>query len=445
VTNDRRPIDTLVDDEIIIDAPVSSRTERLLLVIAGVFILVNFIALTILRPANASLHIVAWTTWAASAFAGHHLLEYYLPRRDTLLFPIIMFLTGWGLVAISRLAPFFAERQMAWLVVSVGGLLLVAALPRTLHWLRNYRYLWLIFGLGLLVSTILLGSHPSGHIGAPQLWLGFGGIYFQPSEALKVILVVFLASYLAEQYPSLRATGQFRRDGSLRALALSPRVFGPILLMWGLSVVVLVWQRDLGMATLFFMVFLVLLYVASGHLLILFSGLILLPLAGFLAYHLFAVVQLRIDIWLNPWPEADGRAYQLVQSFLAFAAGGIFGQGVGQGSPGFIPVVHSDFIFAALAEEWGLLGVVMLLSCFAILIARGMRIATLQTGSPFRALLAVGLSTVIAVQTILILGGVTRLLPLTGITLPFLSYGGSSLLMSFITIGLLLRLSSTED
>lgn len=233
--------------------------------------------------------------------------------------------------------------------------------------------------------------------------------------------------------------------GAHKGLPFSPRVYGPILLMWGISVVVLIWQRDLGTAILFFAVFLVLLYIASGYNWILISGAILIVIAGIVAYREFSVVQLRIDIWLNPWPEADGRAFQIVQSLLAFAAGGPFGQGVGQGSPTYIPVVHSDFVFAALAEEWGLLGVIVVILCIALVVTRGLRIAVRQQRNSFLALLTVGLSILIATQSLLIMGGVLKLVPLTGVTLPFLSYGGSSLLTSFIIIGLLLRLSAQEN
>jgi cell division protein FtsW (lipid II flippase) len=320
-------------------------------------------------------------------------------------------------------------------------MLAVALFPQPLRWLRSFRYVLLVIGLILLVSTIVLGKNPSGQAGAPQLWLGIGSVYFQPSEALKIILVAFLASYLAEQYPALRAKDLNTEN---RRLVLSPRIFGPIMLMWGLSVVILVWQRDLGTAILFFVVFLVLLYVASGYTLIILSGAILIAIAAIVAYSRFDVVQLRVDIWLNPWPEAEGRAFQIVQSLLAFAAGGIFGQGVGQGSPTYIPVVHSDFVFAALAEEWGFLGVITAICCIALIVVRGMRVATRQHVRPFLALLSLGLSMLIATQSLLIMGGVLKLLPLTGVTLPFLSYGGSSLLASFVIVGLLLRLSAVE-
>lgn len=414
-------------------------TERLLLVIAGAFILVNFTALAVLQTPSDLAHWGHFAVWLACAIGGQTVLERRLPRHDPLIFPLAMLLSGWGLVLIDRLAPPFADRQSIWLALSVGAMVLVAIFPYTLRWLRSYRYTLLLIGLALLVGTIILGRNPSGQAGAPELWLGIGSVFFQPSEALKVILVAFLASYLAEQYPVLRS------EKPQLGRSLSPRVYGPILLMWSVSIVILVWQRDLGTAILFFIVFLALLYVVSGSELILVGGAILILLAGAAAYNFFDVVRLRVDIWVNPWPEADNRAFQIVQSLLAFAAGGVFGQGVGQGSPGFIPVVHSDFVFAAVAEEWGLLGIVAIIVCLAALVGRGMRTALRQDTQSFRALLAVGLSMLLAVQSLMIMAGVLKLIPLTGVTLPFLSYGGSSLLMTFVNVGLLLRLSSVED
>lgn len=416
-----------------------SQTEHLLLFLSGIFVTVNFIALAIVDPSGIG-HWWHLAVWIVCAIAGTWWLDRTLPQRDPLIFPLVMFLTGWGIVMIDRLAPNFADRQSIWLVISLAVMLFTASLQQVLRWLRAYRYLFLIAGIVLLVSTMLLGRNPSGFEGAPQLWLGFGNIFFQPSEALKVILVVFLASYLSEHYPAMRAQAKLK-IGSERAW-LSPRILGPILLMWGLSIVLVVWQRDLGTAAIFFAVFLILLYAASGQTAILAGGSLLLSIAGFVAYKLFSVVELRVDIWLNPWAEADGRAFQIVQSLMAFAAGGIFGEGIGQGSPGYIPVVHSDFIFSALAEEYGLLGVIVLVAMMAIFVMRGMRLAIQHQNRPFNALLAIGLSMLIAVQSILIMGGVLKLLPLTGVTLPYMSYGGSSLLASFVIAGLLLRLSA---
>jgi cell division protein FtsW (lipid II flippase) len=423
--------------------PHIARTERTLLTIAGLFLLMNFFALAVLQQSawQPALHFFVWVGCAG---VGTWVLDQYLPNRDALLFPIAMFMSGWGMVLVDRLAPNFADRQTLWLVLSTAVMLLAASLPQLLRWLRVYRYVILVGGIVLLVSTILLGQNPSGLPGAPQLWLGFGEIFFQPSEALKVILVAFLSSYLAEQYLSMRAESRLKQFGTGQAW-LSPRILGPILTMWGLSVVLVVWQRDLGTAALFFAVFLILLYVASGQTFILMGGGLLLIIAGFVAYQLFSVVALRVDIWIDPWAEADGRAYQIVQSLMAFGAGGIFGEGIGQGSPTYIPVVHSDFIFSALAEEYGLLGVIILLASVSIYVMRGLRIAVLIQDRPFYSLLAIGLSMLIGIQSFLIMGGVLKLLPLTGVTLPYMSYGGSSLLMSFIILGLLLRLSSELD
>jgi cell division protein FtsW (lipid II flippase) len=413
--------------------------ERALLLIAGGFAFVNFFALQ-LQGTGGINHWWHFGAWLIAAFGGEWVLNRFLPRRDPMLFPLVMFLSAWGLILIDRLAPNFSDRQTIWLLLSVGAMLLTAILPQALRWLRAYRYLILIGGIVLLVSTILLGSNPSGIESAPQLWLGFGNIYFQPSEALKVILVAFLASYLAEQYPALRTPHVKRLSSEIPWL--NPRILGPILLMWGLSVLLVVWQRDLGTAALFFAVFLILLYVASGQTIILIGGFGLLAIAGIAAYFYADVVALRVDIWLNPWPEADGRAFQIVQSLMAFAAGGIFGDGIGQGSPTYIPVVHSDFIFSALAEEYGLLGICAVLASFAIFVMRALRIALQHQNRPFYALLTIGLSMLIAVQSLLIMAGVLKLLPLTGVTLPYMSYGGSSLLASFVILGLLLRLSA---
>jgi cell division protein FtsW (lipid II flippase) len=412
-----------------------------LLVISSIFLVVNWLSLVLLRGDYS--HSAHGLVWLVCMIVGTWLLHQRLPQHDPLIFPLVMLLSGWGLIVIDRLAPVFADRQAVWLIISVAAMLVTALLPQPLEWLRRYRYTLLVLGLALLLATILLGRNPSDPerlTNAPALWLGAGTIFFQPSEALKIILVAFIASYLAEQYPAQRAA---ELTGRLRS-APYRRILGPMLLMWGICVVILIWQRDLGTAILFFIVFMMLLYVATSYHRILMFGSLLVLLAGFVGYEAFSVVQLRVDIWLNPWPEADGRAYQIVQSLLAFAAGGPFGQGVGQGSPGYIPVVHSDFAIAALAEEWGLVGVLSVIACLGIIILRGLRIAAQPNRRPFHALLAVGLSTMLGAQSLLIMAGALKLVPLTGVTLPFLSYGGSSLLASFIMVGLLLRISAQE-
>lgn len=424
----------------------NGRLERLLLALGCAFMALNLFMLTLVRGFRPGDWLML-TAWALGAAVGVWVLERWLPNRDPVLFSLTMLLTGWGLVTIDRLTDGFvynfADRQTLWMVLSLALMLVIAVRPEPLQWLREYRYLMLLFGLLLLISTILLGTNPSGNPFAPQLWLGFGRVYFQPSELLKIVLVAFLASYLAEQYPALRAEGL--NVGGSGLFALSPRILGPVLLMWGLALVLLIWQRDLGAAALFFSVFLILMYIASSNVLVLVGGGVLLLGAGVAAYNLFSVVRLRVDIWLNPWADADGAAYQVVQSLMAFAAGGVFGRGIGRGvAQSYIPVVHSDFILAAIAEEWGFLGVMVVLACLLTLVMRGLRVAVLQQERPFYALLAVGLSLLIAVQTLLITGGNLRVLPLTGVTLPFMSYGGSSLVVSFVMVGLLLRLSAMK-
>jgi cell division protein FtsW len=213
--------------------------------------------------------------------------------------------------------------------------------------------------------------------------------------------------------------------------------------MWGFCMALLIWQQDLGAAALFFILFLALLYLATGSKWYTLGGLALLLLAGVIAYHLFPVVALRVDAWWNPWPDADNRAFQIVQSLYALASGGALGQGIGQGFPNYIPVVHSDFAFAAIAEEWGLVGSLSVVALFALLAHRGIRVALLRK-RPFQSYLAAGITILYSAQALLIMGGVTKLLPLTGVTLPFVSYGGSSMLVSCIMAGLLLHLSGKD-
>ena len=415
---------------------LSASQERLLLILGGLFVLVNQVTL-ILATGRSALAIWPMGVWALGAAVGHRLLNRQLPFRDPLLFPLSMTMTGWGLNLVARLVPDYAPRQTLWVVVGLAALLALTTLPKDLRWLRRYRYTWLIGGLALLALTIGIGQNPANR--GPRLWLGFGGLYYQPSELLKILLVAFLASYFAENQ-------RYMREDTIRLgpwRVPSPAFLGPVLLMWGICVVMLVWQRDLGAATLFFVVFMVMLYVASGQAQLFIGGLVLLLVAAVAGYHFFGVVALRVNVWLDPWPQADRQAYQVVQSLLAIAAGGVFGQGIGQGYPTIIPVAYSDFAFAAVAEEWGLVGVLAVVIALATLVVRGMRIAV-RVRQPFRALLAAGLSVLLAVQSLLIMAGVLKLVPLTGVTLPFVSYGGSSLLTNFVIVGLLLVLSGEE-
>ena len=401
------------------------------------FVLVNLLALLIVeqRPITDSWHYIVWL---GCVLGSGYFLRRHLPHHNQLLWLIPLFLSGWGILLIDRLTPAFADRQTIWLLIGTTAMVVIAIFPQPLRWVQEYRYLILGGGLLLLIATILFGQNPSGILAAPQLWLRIGDVYFQPSEALKIILVGFLASYLAEQAPLIRFEGT--KHSSIRQW-LSPRILGPMLLMWGLAIVLVIWQRDLGAAVIFFTVFILLLYAASGFSWLLVIGGLGILIAGFAAYTLIDLVQLRIDIWLYPWAEADGRAYQIVQSLMAFGSGGIWGEGIAQGYPYFIPVVHSDFVYAALAEEWGFLGSLLVIICIVIICSQSLQIAA-RHRNPFFALFTLGLGLLIGVQCALIMGGVLKLIPLTGVTLFFMSYGGSSLVAAFCMIGFLLRLSA---
>lgn len=411
--------------------------ERYLLALAGLFVLLNSVALSWVTAGTlAPEQLLGFGVWAVLMAGVHLVLNRQRPEHDPFLLPVFGLLLGWGIILIGRLAPNFANRHLLWVIASVGTLLFTALLPHQLHFLRRHRYILLISGLLLLSSTFLFGVNPSG-FGA-RLWLCLctpwtPAVYVQPSEVLKLILIIFLASYFADREPLL-TLDQTGRLGPIPYLA-------PLFLMWGLCMAILVWQRDLGPATLIFFLFVSLLYLATGEIVYVISGTFLLLLASVLGYLLFDVVALRVDAWWNPWPEADGRAFQIVQSLYAIASGGILGQGVGQGFPDYIPVVHSDFAFAAIAEEWGLIGSLGVIFCFALLTQRGLRLALLLR-HPFKRYLAAGITVLLTTQALMIMGGVIKALPLTGVTLPFVSYGGSSLVMSSAMLGLLLYLSS---
>ena len=425
--------------------PHRQRREIQLLGLAAAFVLTSAIALSLAPFAR----VGSWAVnsdpglfvfvgvWLVCAGVAVRVVRRRLPGHDPYVLPVVYLLSGWGLALIWRLTPGFGLRQTVWLVVATAIMLGVVLLPGDLRWLRRFRYTWLLVGLALTGLTFVVGVNPSGF--GDRLWLGCCGLYLQPAEILKLLLVVFLASYLADRrdlmfdtVPGNGVSGPPRREALV--------YFLPMLVMWSFSTVLLVSQRDLGMSTLFFAVFIIMLYLASGRWEYVAAGLVLLALGAVIGYYLYDVVRLRVEAWWNPWLDPTGRSYQIVQSLIAFGAGGVFGAGPGMGSPGIIPVAHSDFIFASLAEEWGLVGALAAVGLTAALVLRGLRIAAGAAGA-FGQLLAGGLAAVLGVQALLIMGGVIKLTPLTGVTLPFVSYGGSSLVANFILVGLLLRLS----
>lgn len=406
-----------------------------LIKIAGVFLLLQSTIITLspavrARSLDTDLRWSQWVavlTWGILVFLVHRGISKRLPDADPFLFPAAALLSGWGVLTIWRLDSNLGARQALWLDLCLLGLLLGLRLPVTLDFLRRYKYLLLSGGTLLVSLTLLFGINPIG-IG-PRLWLGCCGFYFQPSEFLKLLLIVFLSAYLADK------------------LAIRIQTFSiilPTFIVSGLAILLLLFQRDLGTASIFIALFTIMIYLATGRRrTLLFSG-IMIAAFGSVGYYFIDIVHARINSWMNPWADPGGGSYQIIQAVMAFANGGLEGRGPGLGSPGLVPVAVSDFIFAAIAEETGLFGTLGMLALFALIIARGLRIS-LRAPDLFRRLCAAGFTSYFGIQALLIIGGNLRLLPLTGVTLPFVSYGGSSLLTSFTTLLFLLLISNHLD
>ncbi len=417
------------------------KVPALLIGVAALFIISGTFSLYLTAPRSdlTSFHLFALVGGWGAAWGGTFvLLNRLRPEIDPFIVPVAALLTGWGLLLLARLAPGFLLRQIVWLLLGCAtlcGIVLLPALPRLL---RRYRYTLLVGGLLLLGITLVFGVNPSGY--GQRLWLGFPlgeeriGIYFQPSELLKLLLVIYLASYLSDRRDAPRE----HPKGWMIWLA----VLGPMLTMVGLAILLLGWQQDLGAALLFYLTSLAMLYLAWGKKWHVLLGLLLFVPVAVLGYAISARVALRVSIWLDPWaPEQADRAYQILQSIYALAAGGIVGQGLGQGLPTFIPAVHTDFVYAALVEEFGMIGGVALIILLGLVVYRGLHLAQ-HAEAPFESLLAGGIAALIGVQTWVIVGGNAKLIPITGVTLPFLSYGGSSMITTLIMTGLLLNIST---
>src|SRR5215216_7865296 len=406
-----------------------------LLKVAVVFLFLQTVIITLAPAVRARSMDVdyRWSQWIALLLWGlfvlraHQSILRQLPDADPYLFPMTAFLSGWGLLTIWRLEPGFGARQALWLAVSILVFLFGLRLPSTLEFLRKYKYILLSGGLLLTALTLIFGTNPNGY--GPRLWLGCCGLYFQPSEPLKLLLVAYLAAYLADRLPI-----------NLNAF---PLIY-PTFLLSGIAILLLLFQRDLGTASIFVALYTIIIYLATGRRRTVLISTILLALVSITGYYVIDIIHARFDAWLNPWDDPSGGAYQIVQSLLAIANGGLEGRGPGLGSPALVPVAISDFIFSAVAEETGLLGTIGLITLFGMLVVRGLR-AAMRAPDLFRRLLAAGITAYLGIQTLLIVGGNLRLLPLTGVTLPFLSYGGSSLLTSFLALLCLLLITNHLD
>ena len=417
---------------------VRRNTELGLVLLAGLLTAGGYVLATLGENASLPANLVPFLLIILGLLAAAHIATRTLaPGADGILLPLAGLLNGIGYVFIVRLDKDLAALQAVWTAVGIGGFVATLALVRRLRDIERFRYTFALIGLGLLLMPLLpvIGQNING----ARLWVSFGPVNFQPGELAKIALCVFFASYLVEKQQLL----------SYARLRIGPipfpdlKHYGPLVLAWSASLVVMIFERDLGSSLLFFAMFIVLLWVATGRSAYLIIGGGLFAGGAYFTWATFGHVRERVDIWLNPWPVANDEGFQVVQAAFAFAAGGFAGTNLAQGSPDRIPAVATDFTFAAIGEELGLLGTTAVLMAFMLMIGAGLRIA-LRAEPPFEKLLAAGLTTILGLQTFIILGGVTRLVPLTGITLPFISYGGSSLLSNYVLLALLLRISDDQ-
>lgn len=408
-------------------------TERLLLLPPAALLVIGVAALERSEAGGAPRIWLASSALLAALLVAHLALTLLLPDADELLLPLSGMLCAVGLLFVFRLEPSFGTKQAIWYLLGAGVLIAVIVAVPDPRRLGRYKYLAASLALALMLVTAMVGQEINGS----RLWLGVGGFNFQVTEAMKILLVIFLAGYLADRRLMLSAvTGRWRRF----AVPALPYLI-PLLVIWVLAFLILIWQRDLGAVLLLAGVTLLLLYAATAR-----TGYILLGAAGVIvnvivAYRFFDYVRARVDVWLRPLSEQDGAGYQMAQALYALGHGGVLGAGLGRGFPEYIPAVHTDFVFAAIGEELGIAGAFGILALYILLVARGLRVTLLQR-TDFGTLLALGLTGILAIQTLVIIAGNLALIPITGITLPFVSYGGSSILINFVILALLLRLSS---
>ncbi len=424
--------------------PMLRLTESGLIIGAGVVLVWGMVVLNMARPDKSlQLSLVLLGGALAAMVVVHLLLTSRLRAADQVIYPVACLLAGLGLVMIRRIRPSEAlslsqsdaTRQVAGIVAGLVLMSIAALGFRDYRRLTRYKYTLAAFGFALILGTKVFGVDPY-HEGYKR-WFGYHGFYYQPVELLKILLVIFFAAYLDEKREVLSSA--YLPLGRLRLPPL--QYVAPLFTTWILALGLLLFQNDLGSALLFFGIFLSMVYVATPRRFYSLLGLVMIIVGAVVAYHFNAHVRERVVTWIDPWPYARDKAYQLVQALIGIASGGIPGEGLGQGRPGFIPVAHSDFIFSAFGEEFGLLGAMFILACYLVLAFRGLRIAALAR-DPFDKLLAAGLTSALVIQALVIIGGNIRLLPIAGVTLPFMSYGPSSLLSNFIIVGMLLRISA---
>lgn len=413
--------------------------ELFLLVLALVVGVGAYAAVGLGVDGEVPTNILGYGGWlAALVVVAHVVVRIVAPYADPVLLPVVAALNGLGLAIIRRLDVALdtssADNQLMFMTVGVALFVAALFLIRDHRLLGRYTYTLGLISLGLLVLPMLPGI--GNEVNGARIWIQLGPLNFQPGEVAKVLLVFTFAGYLVVHRDALALAGR-------RFVFIDlprGRDLGPILAMWGISLCILVLQKDLGSSLLFFGLFLVMLYVATERAGWLFVGGGMFLGGAAAAYVFVAHVGQRVDIWLDPWADPDGAGYQLVQSLYGFAWGGLIGQGLGQGVPDRIPEAENDFILAAVGEELGLTAVIAILLLYGLIVERALR-AALICRDGFGKLVAVGLGSVIALQVFVVVGGVTRLVPLTGLTTPFLSAGGSSLVANWVIVAILLRIS----
>ncbi|MCF6508158.1 FtsW/RodA/SpoVE family cell cycle protein [Blastococcus sp. MG754426] len=427
--------------------PTRRGTEALLLAFAVLITVVAQIIVDLTVTGELRPQMAGFSAWITALWVVAHLVvRRWASYADPLLLPSVALLVGLGLAVIHRLdlaagqvgstvTREDAPVQLVWATLGVALFVAVLVVVRDHRTLSRFAYTLALIGLVLLAIPAVLPASISEVNGA-KIWIRVAGFSIQPGEFAKICLVVFFAAYLVDKRDVLALASK-----KVAGIELPRgRDLGPVLLAWIVSILVLVFERDLGSSLLLFGIFVVMLYVATERASWLFIGLALFAGGAFIAYQIFAHVQARVNTWLDPSAYYDGAGYQLMQSLFGLGTGGLFGAGLGGGRPDQVPVAKSDFIAAAVGEELGLFGLVAVIVVYLILVERGLR-TSLVVRDAFGKLLATGLAFAVAWQVFVVLGGVTGLLPLTGLTTPFLAYGGSSLVANFVLVALLVRIS----
>ncbi len=369
---------------------------------------------------------------------AHIVVRRFAPNADPMILPVAVLLNGIGYVFIARLNSQLAVQQAGWTLIGIVGFAATLIVVRRVRILERNRYTIGLIGVLLVLLPLIPGIGVS--INGSRIWTRIGPISFQPGEFAKIALAIFFAAYLVERREVLgMATWKV---GPLRLP--DPKALAPLLVAWGFSLLVMMFEKDLGSALMFFVLFLAITWVGTSQASYLAVGGVLFAGGAFLSWATFSHVQTRVSMWINPWVDVKGKGYQIVQAQYAMGWGGSTGTGLGLGISGRIPYQETDFIFAIIGEELGLLGTSAVLAAFLLLAGTGFRVA-MACRDPFSKLLATGLTTQFAFQSFLIMAGVTRLLPLTGVTLPFVSYGGSSLVSNWVLVALLIRLSDEAN